>query len=199
MKMKIELPGADITHIKALFETEQAMDLFRRLANETRWEQRDVVIKGVAYPQPRLTAWHGEGEAYTYSGLTLVPEPWTATLIEIRDRVEAETGVEFNSVLLNHYRDGRSSIGKHSDNEPELGNRPVLASVSFGGERDFYLEPKPWVKIPGARKEILRLESGSLLVMAGDTQRNYNHGIDKVRHAEPRINLTFRRIVRKGK
>ena len=58
--------------------------------------------------------------------------PWTDLLLDIRKRVETVTGESFNSVLLNYYRDNRDSMGFHSDFEPELGDRPVIASVSLG-------------------------------------------------------------------
>jgi alkylated DNA repair dioxygenase AlkB len=98
-------------------------------------------------------------------------------------------------VLLNYYRDHRDSMGMHSDDEPELGPRPAIASVSLGHQRTFILKHR-------TRKELERvtlpLESGSLLLMKGDTQRHWKHGIDKERRpCGPRINLTFRQILRK--
>ncbi|WP_211365466.1 alpha-ketoglutarate-dependent dioxygenase AlkB family protein [Polyangium fumosum] len=107
--------------------------------------------------QPRLSAWHGdEGASYTYSGLSLTPNPWTPALSVLRARVEAAAGCTFNSVLVNHSRDGDDSMGKHADDEPELGENPVIASLSLGARRKFVLEPKK----KGEEKVTLELGEG---------------------------------------
>lgn len=160
-----------------------------RLIEETAWREESVVVYGKRHLQPRLSAWHGE-KGYRYSGLSLAPLPFTPLLDTIRRAAEAATGRRYNSVLLNHYRDGRDSMGMHSDDEPELGPQPAIASVSFGATRPFILRHKH-------TKETLKLPltDGSLLFMAGTMQANWMHGINKT--AKPvgaRLNLTFRNI-----
>jgi alkylated DNA repair dioxygenase AlkB len=151
-----------------------------------------VRIFGREIASPRLSCWIGDAEAvYTYSGTRFEPRAWTSALAELRDAVSAQCGEIYNSVLCNLYRDGRDAMGWHSDSEPELGPAPVIASLSFGAARRFRLRHK--------RDRALRLEldlaSGSLLLMAGATQRNYRHDLPRtVRPVAPRINLTFRRI-----
>ncbi len=141
---------------------------------------------------PRLSAWHGDPDAvYTYSGLRNLPFPWTETLSQMRNSLENLTGSRFNSVLLNLYRSGSDSMGWHSDNEPELGNQPTIASISLGETRKFLMKHKKlacrWEKM---------LTSGSALIMAGETQRYWRHSIPKTKTLQgERINLTFRRIV----
>ena len=103
--------------------------------------------------------------------------------------MQREAGAPFNSVLANLYRDGRDAMGWHSDDEPELGSAPVIASVSLGATRRFVLKHRR----DAARKLVLELAPGSLLVMAGDTQRNYRHALPRTaRPVGERINLTFR-------
>ena len=192
----IPLPNADVRLDADFLPRDQADALLARLVATLPWEQRDVVVQGRTFPQPRLTSWHGDAGAYTYSGLTLEAKPWTPELDLIRDRIEAATGIRFNSVLANLYRAGRrDSIGMHSDSERELGRQPTIASVSLGRERDFVLAPKKGR--PGARTA-LRLPHGSLLVMAGRTQDDWLHGVDKEAAPSPaaRLNLTFRTIRR---
>ena len=165
-------------------------EVLERLIAETSWKAESITLWGKQHLQPRLTAWHGEAR-YTYSGLTLDPLPFTPLQLAIKAAVEAASGYRFNSVLLNYYRSGRDSMGMHSDDEPELGPRPVIASVSFGETRSFILKHK-------RSKETVKLDlpSGSLLVMSGDTQRNWLHGINKsTRAIHPRVNLTFRIVV----
>ncbi len=174
--------------------TEQADVLFASLMAEVAWEQRSVVIAGRSIPQPRLVAWMGEaGLSYTYSGLTLSPSPWTPTLAKIKAVVEELTGTCFNTVLANLYRHGHDSIGFHSDDEPELGPEPTIASVSLGETRRFVLKSK--TNHPKQQFEF-DLVAGSLLVMRGRTQEVYTHGVPKAAgQMGPRINLTFRNIV----
>jgi alkylated DNA repair dioxygenase AlkB len=126
-----------------------------------------------------------------YSRVRFDPLPWTPTVAQLRDDLAARLGVRFNSVLANLYRDGRDSVGWHSDDEPELGATPVIASLSFGATRTFRLRSR------ATREAALSLDlsHGSLLVMSGDTQRLYQHALPKrAGITAPRINLTFRRI-----
>lgn len=163
--------------------------LLARLLAETAWRAESITVFGRQHPQPRLTAWHGD-RSYTYSGLTLQPEPWTPLLLEIRRVVEDVSGRAFNSVLLNYYRDGRDSMGMHSDDEPELGPEPAIASVSLGEVRPFVLRHKR-----SGEQLQLPLASGSLLLMAGKMQHCWVHGIKKsTRPLGPRLNLTFRKL-----
>ena len=164
-------------------------EVLARLIAEKAWRSELITVSGKQHLQPRLTAWHGEA-AYSYSGLRLEPLPFTPLQQDIRRAVEAASGRHFNSVLLNYYRDGRDSMGMHSDNEAELGPEPAIASVSFGAERTFILQHKG----SGERLRIA-LTDGSLLLMAGKLQENWTHGINKItRPVGPRVNLTFRFI-----
>ena len=164
-------------------------EVFARLRAETPWRQDSIVLFGKRHLQPRLTAWYGDA-SYTYSGLRLDPLPWTPLLAELRTAVEQACGRRFNSVLLNYYRNERDSMGMHSDDEPELGPEPAIASLSFGATRDFLLRHK-------RNKRTLKLElhDGSLLLMSGALQSHWVHGINKATRAlGERINLTFRYI-----
>jgi alkylated DNA repair dioxygenase AlkB len=164
-------------------------EVFARLLSETDWRHDSVVVYGKRHLQPRLTAWHGEA-GYTYSGLHLAPLPMTPLLAQLREAVEAATGHRYNSVLLNHYRNGADSMGMHSDDEPELGPQPVIASLSYGATRTFILRHKR-----SKRTVKLDLADGNLLLMAGSLQENWLHGINKTaKPVGPRLNLTFRYI-----
>lgn len=180
----LEIPGATV----ALLDY-PGVSQFERLRDEVEWSQRSMTLYGKRVMQPRLTAWYGEG-SYTYSGIRNDPLPWTPLLTDIRDTIEDMLETDFNSVLLNLYRDGQDSIAFHSDDEPELGPEPIIASVSFGDRRVFTFKHR--------RDEhadvSVGLYDGSVLVMMGETQKNWKHGINKVKKAGPRINLTFRRI-----
>nr|WP_257388128.1 alpha-ketoglutarate-dependent dioxygenase AlkB [Tahibacter caeni] len=167
-------------------------ELFAQLQAEIPWERHRLQIFGREVDSPRLSCWIGDADAvYTYSRTRFVPRPWTPVLAELRGGLQALCAQSFNSVLCNLYRDGRDHMGLHSDDEPELGPVPVIASLSFGATRRFRLRHKR-DKATGLE---LALNSGSLLLMAGATQRNYRHDLPRaLRVQAPRINLTFRRI-----
>jgi alkylated DNA repair dioxygenase AlkB len=192
--VRIPIADGEVYYLNELSLGRDPDSILRQLIAEVAWRQDNIRVWGKIYSQPRLVAWYGDrGSDYTYSGIRLTPLPWTDLLLEIRRRVETVTAASFNSVLLNYYRDNRDSMGFHSDDEPELGERPVIASLSLGEERTFVLKHKVDTLAKPVR---LRLASGSLLLMKGETQRYWKHGIAKeTRPCGPRINLTFRRIV----
>ncbi len=166
--------------------------LYDHLLNQIAWQQYDIKLFGKSIPQPRLSAWYGDtGTSYTYSGLTLNPLPFTKELLTIKCKIEQAAETTFNSVLLNLYRDGNDSMGWHSDDEKELGQNPIIASLSLGSARTFIFKHK---HVKGLQvKQIL--EPGSLLIMQGNTQHYWQHALPKTKRAEPRVNLTFRRII----
>lgn len=175
------------------FVKKESDRFFNELLVGIKWQQDKIKYYGKEMNLPRLTAWYGDkGKSYSYSGIPMMPEPWTPTLLNIKKRIEEVAKVDFNSVLLNLYRNGRDSVSWHSDNEPELGENPVIGSVSFGQSRTLQFRHK-------IRKDLGRadvnLTHGSLLLMKGSTQKFWQHQIPKTtRSLDPRINLTFRVI-----
>jgi alkylated DNA repair dioxygenase AlkB len=191
---RINLPDADLLYIEDGLSPQDADAFHSTLLVETNWREEGVMVWGKRHKQPRLVAWHGDpGATYTYSGSRMIPVPWTPTLLDIRSRVESVAERSFNSVLLNLYRDERDSMGWHSDNEPELGPNPVIASVSLGETREFQLRHKRRKELPTAK---LKLTHGSILVMRGTTQMFWEHCLkrESTKHGK-RINLTFRTIL----
>jgi alkylated DNA repair dioxygenase AlkB len=176
----------------AAFGSDEASQLFDELRGQIDWQQEEVLMFGRRVPVPRRVAWHGDPAAtYTYSGTAHQPLPWTAALERARARVNEITGVHFNAVLLNLYRDGRDGMGWHADDEPELGCNPAIASLSLGATRRFSLRHR--------RRRDLRIDvpliHGSLLLMSGPTQHHWVHALPKTAVAVgERINLTFRRV-----
>lgn len=170
--------------------TDQADHWLQRLSDDTPWRQEIITVYGKRHPIPRQQAWHGNpGCDYSYSGLRLKPMPWTPLLREIRDAVESSCASRFNAVLLNRYRDGNDRMGWHSDNEPELGRDPAIAIVSLGCERDLLIR-----NTQGQRLTV-PLPHGSLLLMAGRCQQEWQHAIPvRKKVQEARVSLTFRFI-----
>ena len=168
----------------------------RQLWRELVWSQQEIRLFGRRVMQPRLIAWHGDpGAVYTYSGLTLSPLPWHPVLEELRNTLEARTDGHFNAVLANAYRDGRDSMGWHSDDERELGPEPLIASVSLGAERRFLIRPRSRPEDGASRSQGIILEHGSLLLMKGESQRRFQHALPRTQKPTGlRINLTYRRV-----
>ena len=188
----IDLPDACLRYLPHWLDRATADAWLHRLIAETPWEQPQVRVYGRTLAVPRLVAWYGDAEArYRYSGLLHEPLPWTPLLEEIRRRLQAEVDGRFNGALLNLYRDGQDAMGWHSDDEPELGCEPLLASLSLGAVRRFDLRRKGSSRI----EHSLALGHGSLLVMGGATQHHWQHQIARTRQVlTPRLNLTFRLI-----
>jgi len=175
------LPGCD------------AWDYFEALSLTVPWKSDEVVIFGKRIVTARKVAWFGDPEfAYTYSGSTKQPLPWTRELKALRELVEKPSGETFNSCLLNLYHNGGEGMGWHSDDEREIERDSAIASLSFGAERRFLFRHKETKE-----KVELTLENGSLLVMKGETQRHWQHQLPKMaKITTPRINLTFRKMAR---
>jgi alkylated DNA repair dioxygenase AlkB len=170
----------------------QADELFEELKTSNLWRQDKVKVFGKTYDQPRLCFLAADRKVnYTYSGLTLPAVDFSKSLSLIKTRIEQTSSTRFNSCLANLYRDGNDSNGWHSDDEKELGNEPVIASLSLGVTRNFDLKHKRNRLI----KKRIELTHGSLLLMSGRTQKDFKHQIAKSKRIhEPRINLTFRYI-----
>lgn len=193
----LPLPDADVHYAPAWLAPDEADALLQRLLDEIPWERHRLRMFGREVDAPRLSCWIGDpGTTYVYSRSRFEPGPWTPSLLSLRERLELACEARFNSVLANLYRHGEDSMGWHSDDEPELGSQPVIASLSLGTERRFRFRRK----VPrgtSAPPVGLTLSHGSLLCMAGDTQRCYQHDLPKSTGIiGPRINLTFRLIHR---
>ena len=186
----IDIPDGDLTFSRTWRESE-SVDWMERLRKEIEWEQHRIKIFGQWVDCPRLSAWYGDlGAIYSYSGLSLTPKAWTPTLLEVHNQLAETIERPFNSVLLNLYRNGNDSMGWHSDDEWELGLNPVIASISLGDSRMMKFRHR---SDPEVSKYALELSSGSLLIMAGTTQKFWQHEIPKTKKSVgERLNLTFR-------
>ena len=191
-RYKLPLTDADVWYWPDYYHHATALDLFNRLQHDIAWRSDRITLFGKTHSIPRLHAFYGDdGLTYSYSGIHAKTLPWSPLLNQLRQRL-AEEYEPFNFLLANYYRDGRDSNGWHADDEKTLGPQPLIASLSFGCERDFQFKHRA----TGERVDIA-LAPGSLLIMAGETQANWLHCIPKrLRCQQPRINLTFRQVVR---
>ncbi len=177
----------------AVFTPKECRFYFEHCLSLKTLHQGEILMFGKRVLIPRLESFHcNDSINYTYSGKLLKAAPFTSELLKIKLKVEKLTGQHFNCVLINVYRNGQDSNGWHADNEKELGEYPIIASVSFGATRTFKLRATD-----GTEKYSIPLTAGSLLLMGGKVQHQFKHCIPKEpKITEPRINLTFRTILK---
>jgi len=187
----IHIPNGELLYVRHFLDTNQSDRYLNLLLQSVPWKQESMHLYGKRVQFPRLTAWYGDpNTSYAFSGITLHPDAFTPTLLEIKHRVDILAGVKFNSVLLNRYRNGNDSISWHADDEKELGRNPVIASLNLGATRVFQLRHNDTKE-----KIALELSHGSLLIMRGELQHFWKHQIPKTKKAVgERLNLTFRVI-----
>ena len=192
-KQHFKLPNAELIYIPNFFTKQKSNTFFDTIKSETNWQQDDITIFGKTYKQPRLTALFGDSnQSYSYSNIVMHPQPFSQSLLRIKNKVEENSKHNFNTVLANLYRDGNDSNGWHADNEKELGQNPIIASISFGEARPFHFKHR---HIKEERHK-LNLEHGSLLLMKGEMQHYWLHQIAKTKkQIGERINLTFRTLL----
>ena len=190
----IDLAPGQAVYWRQWLPPRQADELLAQLVREVAWQSASIMLFGQRHTLPRLQAWYGDPQAiYRYSGLRLVPHRWLPCLSDLAQQVARQTASPFNAVLANLYRDGADSNGWHSDDEPELGDDPVIASVSLGAERRFRLRNCH----NRAQTVSIDLQHGSLLWMGQGVQRHWQHQLAKTRKKVGiRVNLTFRQVGR---
>lgn len=190
MNLKNLLERDGELYYSPFFSSEESRIFFQTIKDETPWKQEPIKIFGREVMQPRLTAWFGD-KSYTYSGITMMPLPWTKTLLKIKEKIEEFSGESFNTALLNFYRNQNDSMGWHRDDERELGKNPAIASISFGETRTFKMRHR---KMPDLKLS-LEVEDGSFLLMKGASQHHWLHSVARTsKEKEARINITFRKV-----
>lgn len=192
-KQLIELQNGLLIHYSEFLDGDTANRLLQQLTEETPWRQDRIRLFGKEHLIPRQQAFQGDPDlSYRYSGLSLAAQPWHPAIAQLRPTLDLIADTDFNCVLLNQYRDGQDSMGWHSDDEPELGPDPVIASLSLGARRRFRLRHRTDRTI---KPVALELDHGDLLIMAGSTQHFWHHSLPRTKRVDsPRINLTFRKI-----
>ena len=179
----------EVVYFGKIMEQTQANFYFNWMLNNIDWKNDEAIVFGKLILTKRKVAWYGnEKYPYTYSSRTKEALPWSTELLQLKEAIEIKSGASFNSCLMNLYHDGNEGVAWHSDDEKALVQRATIASLSFGAERKFVFKHK-------ANKTIVNtfLENGSLLLMKGDTQKNWLHQLPKTKKiVTPRISLTFR-------
>ncbi len=182
-----------VNYYGKLFSQQEANHYFNHLLTEIEWKNDEAFIMGKLIITKRKVAWYGDSAfEYSYSNRTKTALPWTKELLALKSKIETETGESFNSCLLNLYHNGDEGMAWHRDGEKDLKKHGAIGSLSFGAERKFSFKHKTTKEAVS-----IMLEHGSLLVMKGTTQTHWLHRLPPTKKIlKPRINLTFRTIVR---
>jgi alkylated DNA repair dioxygenase AlkB len=187
-----KITNGEFIYLPEFFSKSESDFYLKELSEKVLWKQESMNMYGKTIDFPRLTAWYGDNDKpYSFSGITLSPTAWNEEIFAIKNKIETESKVIFNSVLLNRYRSGSDSISWHTDAEKELGENPIIASANFGETRKFQLR-----HIETKEKLEIALKHGSLLIMQGELQHHWQHQVPKsTKPLKERINLTFRVIL----
>lgn len=191
IKVKNMLP--DILHRTKFYSQKECLDLYAYLIQTCRFLENSNNLA-----MPRLIYWFGP-YPYYYSEINNPACPLPEMIKEVAQDISTyllEEGVnaQFNSVLINYYRDGKDRIGMHSDDISQLEEFPIIASLSLGDSRMFKMR-----HTISSEKQSYILEDGDLFIMKGNTQDEWKHGISPEQDKGARINLTFRNVVRPPK
>lgn len=184
----------EVIYYGPIMTSNEAVEYYDSLMETIEWANDQAMMFGKLIITKRKVAWYGSEEfSYTYSNITKTALLWTKELLELKELVEKESGETYNSCLLNLYHSGDEGMAWHSDGEKDLKKHGAIASMSFGADRKFAFKHKE-TKVTVSQI----LEKGSLLIMKGTTQENWLHRLPPTKKVKsPRINLTFRTIIKK--
>jgi alkylated DNA repair dioxygenase AlkB len=182
-----------VNYYGKVFDNEAANQYYDELMSNIAWVNDQAMMFGKLIITKRKVAWYGSQKfQYTYSKITKEALPWTPALLELKELIEEKSQETYNSCLLNLYHDGNEGMAWHSDGEKDLKKHGAIASISLGAERKFAFKHKS----TNESVSIL-LEHGSLLVMKDKTQDHWLHRLPPTKTInKPRVNLTFRTIVK---
>ena len=187
-KKTFDVPDADLVQIDGFFSKEESDHYYNILLNNTTWQEYEMPMYDKTVTAPRMVAWYGDSNREDRPANS----DWPPEILAIKERVEKETQMRFNYVLLNLYRNGNDSVAWHSDKTKSTNKDMNIASVTFGETRIFRLRHKILKHIPQIE---IPLHHGTFLLMAGSTNTYWEHQVPKTaKEVLPRINLTFRQI-----
>ncbi len=188
-KKIFDVPDADLVLIDSFFSKEESDHYYNVFLNKIQWYEYEMPMYDKVVTAPRMVCWYGDANR---NSLKSNPD-WPIELLNIRQRVEEETNIQFNAVLLNLYRNGKDGVGWHSDKTISSNKNMNIASVTFGETRMFRLRHKFLKNIP---KIEIPLHHGTFLLMGGATNSHWEHEVPKTsRDVLPRINLTYRQLI----
>lgn len=158
---------------------ENPSHMFSELKMKTQWDRSMASRNTACFGQP----YNYNQIIYPYGVIPHVIRP-------LFTQVQALLGWIPNSVLLNHYQDGMSSMGFHSDDAMPLRPDTGVVIVSVGSPRLIRFRA---IKNHNLCHDLI-LQPGSLLHLTDGLQQVWQHAIPKQSDAGERISITMRRL-----
>lgn len=180
-----------VDYIGEFIDENESIQLMKELSTKVNWRHDEIILFGKKITTKRKVYFIGdEGIEYKYSNMLKIADSWFDEIKTLKKKVEKICNTSFNACLLNYYENGSQAMSWHSDNEKELKEKGVIASISLGAKRNFQF------KHNGSNEKVsLELENGSLLIMKEETQYFWKHQLPASKKVtSPRINLTFRQF-----
>jgi hypothetical protein len=181
--------------VKQIFTTEEAEDIFKFLETKN-FEYHKAYKrfnKTVKVPRGQASYTLDETIHYDYgrtAGGSPPNEIMCERLKEITKKTNEALGRNYNTILMNVYKDGKDCIGGHKDNENGWVENTGFATLAFGCERPFMIEKDK------VRKRILH-KNGWVIEMPYPMNHHYLHSVPACKSDRWRISLTFREIKKK--
>jgi alkylated DNA repair dioxygenase AlkB len=195
--VKVHLLEADIRYMSGLFNNSECLYYLNKLSENKNASKWDKLGKGRYVAQ-----WSDPpGSKYVFSDVEYTAGQFPHFVLKIKNIIKeilkpvyGHDSVDFNYCVCNCYQNGLAGVNWHTDAEPHLKPNCPIACVSFGSERVFSLARIRYGNAAEVKPDLnIRLETGSLVVMAGECQKNYLHAISKESSVDtPRFSLTFR-------
>lgn len=185
-------PNGELRLFPRVFDSQLCQDWMAELTSGLVWHKDYHEFQGRRFHIPRLQAWVADADPQSrYSNNLLAAQPWHPPLTSIRREVETRVGHGFNAVLITWYRNGHDHVTWHADDDRELGEAPVIASLSLGASQTFQYQSR----VDGSEGGLV-LKEGDLLLMRPGFQSGWVHRVPMEPEIEGgRINLTFRRVM----
>ncbi len=187
----VSLNNGEYLYIPKFFNKIDGNEYLKDLLSAIEWVQETKTLYGKETISPRLEARYGdENKTYSYNGQMHTPHPWTKTLLAIKDKIKALTEVEWNSVILNQFRNEKDSIYWYTDAGNELGENPTIIYVNFGATRKFQFRHRD-----KKGSFDINLTHGSILITRGEMQHFWVHQVAKPKKKVSEcVHLIFRNI-----
>ena len=150
---------------------------------------------GPVTPLRHTAFFSDEASAYRYSGVKMTASPLTGWMKRLLgEAAQSFVGERFNSVLVNIYPTGSSTISAHSDADI-IGTNGVV-SLSYGEPRVFRIREKT----PSSNNlgkvvaDIQTTEGSAIWMRTSEFQNKFTHEIVRGSRTStgPRISLTLR-------
>lgn len=185
-----------VRYLQSPWTSSQCRYFFHTVLNGTDWFQSyssKLSLRTAWYVKPGLKC------DYNYGSVCIPSRPYPSWMADLMGKVMPFCGIIDpdqwpNSCNINLYRDGRSYINWHADDEEIFLDSPqgvVIISLSLGSARRFELR----YNSNKSHVVSLYLNNGDIVVMEGATQKYTKHRVPSEQgKIGPRINLTWRWI-----